>query len=100
MFVLIARWTVIPEHIETVLEALGRMTAAVEANEPGCVMYQSNRSIDDPNVIVLYERYVDEAAFEVHGQSEHFKSIVLGEIVPLLGARSRETFTAVHRTDG
>ncbi len=96
MFTIIARWTVPPEHRETVLDALARMTAAVEANEPGCVMYHANASLDHPDVIVLYERYVDRAAFDLHGQADYFKAIVLGEIVPLLSHREREYLTAVH----
>ena len=96
MIGLIARWTVPAKHRETVLEALARMTAAVEANEPGCLMYHSNISNDDPNVIVLYERYVDDAALEVHRNAEHFQTIVLGEIVPLLDHREREFLTPVH----
>jgi quinol monooxygenase YgiN len=59
-------------------------------------MYHSNISADDPNVIVLYERYIDEAAFEVHRTAGYFESIVLGEIVPLLAGREREFLTPVH----
>lgn len=93
---LIARWTVKTEHLDQVLKALARMTAEVEANEPGCLMYHSNIETDHPNVIVLYERYVDEAAFAAHGQAEYFKTIVLGEIVPLLEHRERINLTPVH----
>ena len=96
MFAIIARWTVPPEHRASVLEALARMTAEVEANEPGCLMYHSNISVDHPDVIVLYERYVDQAAFDLHGQADYFKEIVLGEIVPLLAHREREYLTPVH----
>lgn len=96
MIGLIARWTVPAEHRETVLKGLARMTAEVEANEPGCLMYHSNISNDDPNVIVLYERYTDDAALEAHREAEYFKAIVLGEIVPLLVHREREFLTPVH----
>jgi len=95
MVALIARWTVPAEHRETVLEGLTRMSAAVAANEPGCLMYHSNISNDDPNVIVLYERYVDEAALSAHREADHFKTIVEGEIVPLLVKREREFLTPV-----
>lgn len=96
MFGLIARWTAKPEHLDQVMDALARMTVEVEANEPGCLMYHSNIETDRPNVIVLYERYVDEAAFAVHGQTDYFKTIVLGEIVPLLEQRERINLTPVH----
>lgn len=96
MFALIARWTIPAEHRQTVMNALERMTAEVEAKEPGCLMYHSNISGNDENVIVLYERYVDQAAFDLHASSEHFKTIVLGEIVPLLAHREREYLIPVH----
>ena len=96
MIGLIARWTVPSEHRDTVLEALARMTTEVTANEPGCLLYHSNISNDDPNVIVLYERYTDGEALEIHREAEHFKSIVLGEIVPLLSNREREFLTPVN----
>lgn len=95
MIALIARWTVPAEHRDAVLEALTRMSAAVTANEPGCLMYHANLSNGDPNVIVLYERYVDEDALAAHRDADHFKAIVEGEIVPLLEKREREFLTPV-----
>ena len=96
MFGLIARWTVSDQHREQVLAALARMTAEVEKHEPGCLLYQSNLLEDNQNVILLYERYVDAEAFAVHGETDHFKSIVLGEIVPLLDHRERINLIPVH----
>lgn len=95
MFAVIARWTVPAEHRATVLEALARMIAMVEANEPDCLVYHANASIDHPDAIVLYERYVDRAAFDLHCETDYFKTIVLGQIVPLLAHREREFLTAV-----
>lgn len=47
-------------------------TAASRA-EPGCLSFEWYRSADDPNLWVLIEAFVDEAAGRVHVESEHFK---------------------------
>jgi quinol monooxygenase YgiN len=39
---------------------------------------------------MVYEQYVDEDAFKAHGQTEHFKSIALEQLFPLMdGERER-----------
>jgi len=43
---------------------------------------------------MLYEVYNDEAAFETHQQTPHFKKYV-AEAVPLLASRERQVFTRV-----
>ena len=43
----------------------------------------------------MYEQYRDKAAFEEHGQTEHFQALGVGEIFPLMESRERnfyETF--------
>ena len=91
MYVVLARWRIAAGQIERVLE-LGREMETHSRQEPGCKAYIVNQLVDDPEVIVLYEQYDDEAAFEAHGASEHFQRIVVPQIVPLLVERSRETF--------
>ena len=61
--------------------------------EPGCLQYDAHRDRDDPNSFFLFERYVDEAAFDAHGASPHFQELVLGEALPLLAARERRFLT-------
>jgi quinol monooxygenase YgiN len=64
--------------------------------EPGCHMYIANRDRENPDVVVMYEQYTDEAAFQAHVDSEHCRTIVAGQIVPLLTERRRETFDVVE----
>jgi quinol monooxygenase YgiN len=41
-------------------------------------------------VFMIYEQYADEEAFKAHGASEHFQSIAVGELFPLMeGERER-----------
>jgi len=56
--------------------------------EPGCLQFTVNRSTDDPERFVLYEQYVDEAAFELHRLSPHFERNVDQGVVPLLAERT------------
>ena len=91
MFAIIARFTVQDGKVDEVLGYLSEATVPSLA-EPGCHMYVANRDLADPNVVVMYEQYDDEAAFESHVNSSHCQTIVMGKIFPLLADRRRETF--------
>ena len=49
------------------------MTAKVKANEPGNQLYQLTRSRTEPRTYKVMEMYADQAAFEAHGSSDHYK---------------------------
>ncbi len=49
------------------------MTTKVKANEPGNQMYQLTRSRTEPRTYKVLEVYADQAAFEAHGSSDHYK---------------------------
>jgi quinol monooxygenase YgiN len=40
----------------------------------------------------MYEQYRDKAAFEEHGQSEHFKAIGVEQLFPLMEGRERSFY--------
>jgi (4S)-4-hydroxy-5-phosphonooxypentane-2,3-dione isomerase len=87
--VLVVRMTVREGEEDHAAELIGRLTEATRS-EPGNVHYIAHRAADDPRVFMFYEQYADQAAFEAHGASEHFKSIAVGELFPLLeGERER-----------
>jgi quinol monooxygenase YgiN len=75
------KWTIKDGEFDAVLAALRPLVEASRA-EPGCLLYQAHRLPDDPNVIFLYEQYVDQAAYQAHADSEHFKTHAVGEIFP------------------
>ena len=92
MVALIARYHVKPGHADEVVAALRRMKPLVEAHEPGCTQYIVHR---DGDLVVLYEQYADEAAYQAHSDSEHFKTYAVGECFPRCESRERamyETF--------
>lgn len=51
------------------------LAAAVRDNEPGNNFYALHRSRDSDTTYVVLEQYVDQAALEAHGASEHFRTI-------------------------
>jgi len=92
---LIARYYVQPGKAELVESALARMAEAVAADEPACLLYNANVSVDDPNVYCLYEVYQDDDALVAHRETPHFKEIIEGIIVPALERREREVYRRV-----
>ena len=63
--------------------------------EPGCEAYVPCRDPEDPRSFLFYEQYVDEAAFEEHGASEHFQRLAAGELFGLLESRERSFYETV-----
>jgi quinol monooxygenase YgiN len=92
MIVLIAKYHAKSGSVDKILAALRRMKSAVAKSEPACKFYQVSRSTENPNLIVLYEHYPDDAALKAHRETPHFKSIIEGEVVPLLEKRERELY--------
>ncbi|MBI3700182.1 MAG: antibiotic biosynthesis monooxygenase [Afipia sp.] len=62
------------------------LAAQVRANEPGNKLYQVLKSRNDANTYVVMEIYVDQAALDAHGKSDHFKAAG-PKIGPTLGGR-------------
>ena len=91
MYCLAVKWTIKESELDAVLAALGPLTEASRA-EPGCQLYQPHRSPVDPNVIFLYEQYADEAAYQAHADSEHFKRYAVGECFPRCESRDRAVY--------
>ena len=87
-YVLVARLTAREGEQDRAAELIGKLVEATR-QEPGVVHYIAHRDREDPRVFLMYEQYRDQAAFEEHGQTEHFKEIALGELFPLLEDRER-----------
>jgi quinol monooxygenase YgiN len=92
--VLRATWTARAGSEEAVLDAL-RSVAVHSRQETGCRLYQPYRDPAEPRVFHIFEIYDDEAALEAHGASEHFKTHVLEQAVPLLEHRERAIFETI-----
>jgi len=94
VFAIIARFKVKPGHVDDVIKLLNQAAIPSRA-ETGCHLYVANRSLDEPDLIVMYEQYDSPEAFQAHIDSEHFREIVAGKVVPLLESRHRETYSVV-----
>jgi quinol monooxygenase YgiN len=95
MIVLTAKYYLKPGNGAAVDAALQRMAPLVKQHEPGCHLYQVSRSRDNPDLLLLYEQYADEAALQAHRETPHFKEIIEGTVVPLLEKRERELYDLV-----
>ncbi len=90
MFVLQVTIRVKPENVDAFMKkAIENATAA--RKEPGCRQFEVLVDPNDRTKVMLFEIYDDEAAFEAHQQTPHFKKY-LAEAVPLLAARERQVW--------
>jgi quinol monooxygenase YgiN len=61
--------------MEKEFEAVAKeLVAKVNANEPGCKLYQLCRA-EAPQTYVFMERYADQAAVEQHRATDHYKEL-------------------------
>jgi hypothetical protein len=63
---------------------------------PATSSFTAYRQLDEPRTYVLLERYTSREAFAAHRETDHFKELVLGEIVPRLDERVTEMFDATE----
>lgn len=87
-YVVLARWIAKPGEEAAVAAAIDALIDPSRA-EPGTLVYQPHRDPSDPRVFMLYEQYVDEAAYRAHGDSEHFRRHAVEDAIPRLEARER-----------
>ncbi|MBF6174215.1 antibiotic biosynthesis monooxygenase family protein [Nocardia blacklockiae] len=57
--------------------------ADLARTEPGCLSFDVFRSVEQPERYVTVERYAGADALAAHRSTEHFRDIVLGELMPL-----------------
>ena len=69
-----------PGRRAELLELLRELVDAASAGEPGTLVYVMHEAADDPDTVVSYELFADEAALETHKASP----VVVG-VMPRLG---------------
>ena len=89
MTAILAQFKIKPEKQAEAEKALAEMVAAVEANEPGAVLYIAHRSQKDPTLITFFEAYADGDAFRAHTATPHFINLqrALAELADLSTVR-------------
>jgi (4S)-4-hydroxy-5-phosphonooxypentane-2,3-dione isomerase len=97
MIVLVANYYTMEGKDDEVADVLKKMVAYCNSDEePGCLLYVVNRSIEDPRKFLLYEQYENEAAVEAHRETAMFKEHVLGTVIPVLEHREPHFYTVVE----
>lgn len=71
---IVAKLTVQEGSKDAFTAAFTEMVAGVEANEPGAEMYVLSWDNKHDNVAWITELYVDAAAVETHGSTDHMKA--------------------------
>ena len=90
-YVLAVRMTAREGEEEKALEIVPALVEASRA-EPGNVHYIAHRDPENPRVFFFYEQYRDKAAFEEHGQTQHFQELAAGQLFPLMEERERNFY--------
>jgi quinol monooxygenase YgiN len=88
----VANWEAKEGEAERVADILRRFLPAAQG-EPGVKLFLIGRGRDNPAQFLFYELFADEAAFAAHQASQHFKTLIAGEALPLLARRERTQYT-------
>lgn len=95
MFVIAARYYMKEGTEDRALELLKSVVPLSRA-EPGCITYCINQSLDNPRLILMFESFVDEAAFLEHAASPYVQDVVVGKVFPMIEKRERELFAGIE----
>jgi (4S)-4-hydroxy-5-phosphonooxypentane-2,3-dione isomerase len=90
-YTLVARMTTREGEEERAAQLVRRLGEA-SRQEPGVIHYIAHRDSENERVFLIYEQYRDKAAFEAHGQTEHFKEIAVAQLFPLMEKRERNFY--------
>ena len=87
----VARWQLKDGALGEVLSILAQLRPMSLA-EPGCLGYEVYQGVGAACNLLLLERYQNEAALDAHKQSQHYRTLVVERVLPLLAERQVELF--------
>lgn len=73
----------VAERAEEFVAAFNALASEVLTKEQGAIDYYLLRSRTDPAIYRVVERYIDDAAYEAHRQTDHYTSRI-GHILAVL----------------
>lgn len=82
------------EDREEIAEIL-RNLADASRREPGCLSFIPHQVQEDPNTVLIYEQYRDDAALAAHRETAHFKKYVVGGLYQKMRERNLENLIAL-----
>lgn len=88
----VAQWVAKEGQADTVAGILRRFQPLAQ-NDPGVKMFLIARGKENPAQFLFYELFADEAAFAAHQTTQHFKTLIAGEALPLLSKRERAQYS-------
>ncbi len=88
------RMTFRTEDREQIAEILRALTAE-SRKEPGCVTYIPHTVDGNPDTVLIYEQYSDEAAVEYHRGTPHFAKYAVGGLYQKMLDRQVEQLAAL-----
>lgn len=83
-----------PEDRAEIAEML-RNLAEASRREPGCVGFFPHQVQEDPDTVLIYERYRDDEAMAAHRDSAHYKKYVVGGLYQKMRERALENLIAL-----
>jgi quinol monooxygenase YgiN len=87
----VAQWEARAAEAEKVADILQRFLPRAQA-EPGVKLFLIARNKANSAQFMFYELFADQAAFAAHQASEHFKTFIAGQALPLLAKRERSEY--------
>jgi quinol monooxygenase YgiN len=88
---IVAQWEAKEGQADKVADILRRFLPEAQSEE-GAKLFLISRGRENPAQFLFYELFVDEAAFKAHQESEHFKTFIAGQALPLLSRRERAQY--------
>lgn len=75
-------------------EAIAGLSASIEAShhEPGCLLAALHRDINDPDVLVIVERWASEEDHKAHLETPHIQRLA-ETVAPLMAGVPRITLS-------
>jgi quinol monooxygenase YgiN len=87
----VAQWEAREGQADKVAEILNSFLPEAQS-EPGAKLFLIGRGRENPAQFLFYELFRDEAAFKAHQESDHFKTYIAGQALPLLAKRERTRY--------
>ena len=88
------RMTFRSEDHDEIASILRELTV-LSRQEPGCVSYIPHFVDSEPNTVLIYEQYADEAAVDFHRNSPHFAQYATGGLYQKMLSRAKEDLHVV-----
>jgi quinol monooxygenase YgiN len=90
----VAQWEAREGQSDKIAEILRRFLPRAKA-EHGVKLFLIARGRENTAQFLFYELFADEAAYVAHQTSEHFRTLIADEALPLLAKRERAQYVLI-----